>query len=104
MRFDAPRVPPAPSCPGCRCSLRPKPTASRLRRLASMRWIWFVRRPQRLDVRDELPYLVLGDLRSPRRHALIAAFVDRAEHLRLGVAVAPHDVAQARAHAAAGAS
>src|SRR5207248_1565962 len=52
-----------------------------------------------LDVRHEFPDLVSRQLRAPGRHAVRAAFRNRAENLGVLRSVQPIDVAQARPHA-----
>src|SRR5581483_1753742 len=65
------------------------------------RRIGLIGRPERLDIRDQLPDLIARQLRAPRRHSVLATLGDRREDRRVVAAVAPKRVAQARAHAAA---
>src|SRR6185503_3400629 len=55
----------------------------------------------RLDVRDQFPHLLIGDLVAPRRHAVRTAFDDRFEDVAGRAAVDPLVVHQWRAHATA---
>src|SRR6185312_6842632 len=68
------------------------------------RRVRFLRRAYRPDVRNDLPHLVLRNAAAPRRHSGRAALRDVAQQLDIAAAVDPETVAEARTHAAAGAS
>src|SRR5581483_12386149 len=100
MRREASPSPPITDMAGWQPSSARAAAASAKRTLA--RRIWFIGRPQRLDVGDEFPDLIRRDLAAPGGHAVLPPFCDRREDVGIRPAVIPQAVAQARSHPAAG--